>query len=180
MLPSSKKRTFSKPSFIQTNMQGKKIIIGTAEEKRLIKTLSTRDDFEAERIKRYLSMPDLTRKHGSPIKEMIDRTVAIPALSDFDQIEAPEIVPADISFDLFNFPSDHPARGKSDTYYVDEKNILRTHTTVMWFYYLQEADVKEKMSKNEPVGCFSFGKVYRKDEIDRHHMNVFNQIDGWY
>jgi phenylalanyl-tRNA synthetase alpha chain len=30
------------------------------------------------------------------------------------------------------------------------------------------------------VGCFSFGKVYRKDEIDRNHMNVFHQIDGWY
>ena len=36
------------------------------------------------------------------------------------------------------------------------------------------------MAKNEPVGAFCFGKVYRKDEIDRHHMNVFHQIDGWY
>ena len=36
------------------------------------------------------------------------------------------------------------------------------------------------MENGESVGCFSFGKVYRKDEIDRHHMNVFHQIDGWY
>ena len=36
------------------------------------------------------------------------------------------------------------------------------------------------MAAGEPVGCFCFGKVYRKDEIDRHHMNVFHQIDGWY
>lgn len=36
------------------------------------------------------------------------------------------------------------------------------------------------MAAGEPVGCFCFGKVYRKDEIDRNHMNVFHQIDGWY
>src|SRR3989338_4078566 len=160
-------------------MQGKKIVISTDEEKRLIKSLEKRDDFEAKRIKRYLSMPDLTRKQGSPIKEMIDRIVEIPALADFDQIEAPEMVPADISFDLFNFPSDHPARSKSDTYYVDEKNILRTHTTVMWYYYVNYPPVRERLKKHEPIGSLAYGKVYRKDEIDRRHMNVFHQIDGW-
>jgi len=50
----------------------------------------------------------------------------------------------------------------------------------MWYYYLQEPEVKRRMEAGEPVGCFSFGKVYRKDEIDRNHMNVFHQIDGWY
>jgi len=38
----------------------------------------------------------------------------------------------------------------------------------------------KRMAAGEPLGAFSFGKVYRKDEIDRHHMNVFHQIDGWY
>ncbi|MEK7501037.1 MAG: hypothetical protein AAB642_02845, partial [Patescibacteria group bacterium] len=69
---------------------------------------------------------------------------------------------------------------KSDTYYVDDNHILRTHTTVMWYYYLNDKGVKERIARNEPVGCFSFGKVYRKDEIDRNHMNVFHQMDGWY
>ena len=36
------------------------------------------------------------------------------------------------------------------------------------------------MAAGEPVGAFCFGKVYRRDELDRHHMNVFHQIDGWY
>ena len=89
-------------------------------------------------------------------------------------------MPATISFDLFDFPADHPTRNRSDTYYVDDKNILRTHTTVMWYYYLQEPAIKARIAANQPVGCFSFGKVYRKDEIDRSHMNVFHQIDAWY
>lgn len=151
-----------------------------SDEARLKKDLALRTDFEAKRIRRYLSMPDLSRTEGSPIKEIVDRVLASSYFKDFDVIKVPEIVPANISFDLFDFPADHPARSKSDTYFVDEKNILRTHTTVMWYYYLQKENVKKRMAAGEPVGCFSFGKVYRKDEIDRYHMNVFHQIDGWY
>ncbi len=136
--------------------------------------MSEHNKTASERIKRYLAMPDLSREAGSPIHEIVKRILAIPDFSYFDVIETPEVVPTDISFDLFDFPADHPARSRSDTYFVDDTHILRTHTTIMWYYYLQ------KNAKQEPMGFFSYGKVYRKDEIDRNHMNVFHQIDGGY
>lgn len=154
--------------------------ISRQEEDTLKKNLGERHDAEALRIRRYLAMKDLSRTDGSPINTIVKRVLDRKEFSEFDLIETPEIVPADISFDLFDFPDNHPARSKSDTYYVDDKNILRTHTTVMWYYYLNQDSVKERMARGEPVGCFSHGKVYRKDEIDRHHMNVFHQLDGWY
>ena len=154
--------------------------VSIEEQEKLLKNLEKRTDTEALQMKRYLSMPDLSRTPGSPIAEVVARVLALPDFQGFDVIEVPEVVPATMSFDLFDFPADHPTRSKSDTYYVDDKNILRTHTTVMWYYYLQLPEIKEKMAKGEPVGCFSYGKVYRKDEIDRSHMNVFHQIDGWY
>jgi phenylalanyl-tRNA synthetase alpha chain len=156
------------------------IKIESPEEKALKAELANRTDNEAERIKRYLAMPDLSRTEGSPLNEIVKRILAMPDYQNFDTIEVPEIVRADMSFDLFDFPKDHPARSKSDTYYVNEEHILRTHTTVMWNYYLAQESVKERMAKDEPVGSFSYGKVYRKDEVDRNHMNVFHQIDGWY
>ena len=156
------------------------IKIKSEEEENLKRQLENRHDAESERMKRYLAMPDLSRTPGSPIHEMVQRILTLPGYKNFDVIEVPEIVPADMSFDLFDFPPEHPARSKSDTYYVDDKNILRTHTTVMWNYYLAQEDVKKRMAMNEPVGSFSYGKVYRKDEIDRNHMNVFHQMDGWY
>jgi phenylalanyl-tRNA synthetase alpha chain len=156
------------------------IVISSDDELKLKKQLEKRTDFEVQRIKRYLAMPDLSRTAGSPIKEIVDRILASPYFKDLDIIETPEIVPYDISFDLFDFPADHPARKKTDTYFIDDKNVLRTHTTVMWYYYVNDKGVKKRIAENKPVGCFSFGKVYRKDEIDRKHMNVFHQIDGWY
>jgi phenylalanyl-tRNA synthetase alpha chain len=103
----------------------------------------------------------------------------VPSLESLDVIEIPEIVPAEITFDLFDFPADHVARSTSDTYYADAKNILRTHNTVSWYYYFNSPEVKEKFAHGEDLGALCFGKVYRKDEIDRRHMNVFHQIDGW-
>src|SRR3989344_4558013 len=155
-------------------------IVAKIDNAKALEVLESRTDSEAARIKRFLAMPDLTRTEGSPLREMVARILAGPDFTLFDTIEVSEIVPADISFDLFDFPKDHPARSKSDTYYIDENNILRTHTTVMWYYYLLDQGVQERMKRGEAVGCFSYGKVYRKDEIDRRHMNVFHQLDGWY
>jgi phenylalanyl-tRNA synthetase alpha chain len=150
------------------------------EEKRLIAGVEGRTDTDALRIKRYLGMPDLSRTPGSPLSELVKRARSTPSLKNLDNIIIPEVVPASISFDLFDFAADHPARSHSDTYYLDDKNILRTHDTVMWYYYLQLPEVQARIKKGEPVGTVCYGKVYRKDEIDNRHMNVFHQFGGWY
>jgi len=156
------------------------IRIPRKEEERIVRELKNRSDADAVRIKRYLSMPDLSRTPGSPLREIVKRVKEIPALAGFDDIEIPEIVPVDISFDLFDFPKNHPARSTSDTYYTDSNNILRTHDTVFWYYQLQEPEIRKRIENKESFGAICYGKVYRKDEIDRRHMNVFHQIGGWY
>jgi phenylalanyl-tRNA synthetase alpha chain len=131
-------------------------------------------------MKRYLNMPDLSRTPGSPLKEIVDRAMKVKSLKGFDVIEIPEIVPTRVLFDLFNMPPGHPARSKSDTYYVDEEYVLRTHDTVFWYYYLNDPAVRKRIENKEMLGVLCYGKVYRKDEIDRKHMNVFHQFGGLY
>ena len=162
------------------NSKSKEYIISTDSEKNLKKSLLERKDVEAQRIIKYLEMPDLSRTESSPLFEIIQKVRNLPGLNGFDNIVIPEIVPADISFDLFDFAPNHPARSKSDTYYVDDKNILRTHDTVMWYYYMNLPEIKEKIKNGESLGVMCYGKVYRKDEIDRKHMNIFHQMGGLY
>lgn len=152
--------------------------VKTEVEKDLLNKLESKTDVQSMRMKKYLSMPDLSRTTGSPIHEIVQRILAQDDFKNFDIIKVPEVVPVDVSFDIYGFAPDHPARSPSDTYFLDEKNILRPHTTVMWYYYLNQPEVKERMARGEAVGFFSFGKVYRKDEIDRNHMNIFHQMDG--
>ena len=154
--------------------------ISRAEEERLRAGLAKRTDADAARMERYLAMPDLSRTPGNPLRELVERIRAIPDFKNYDAIDAPEVMGTDIVFDLFNFPADHPARSRSDSYFIDDTHVLRTHTTVMWYYWLKEESVRTRMKAGKAVGALSWGKVYRKDEIDRKHMNVFHQIDGWY
>jgi len=156
------------------------ISISRTDEDRLRKELEERTDIEAARMRRYLAMPDLSRTPGSPLFEMVKRVKAVPTFSNFDTIDIPEIIPTSILFDLFNFPPEHPARSKSDTYFVDDAHALRTHDTVFWYYYLQQPEIKERIAKGESLGALCYGKVYRKDEIDRRHMNTFHQMGGWF
>ena len=158
----------------------REIIINDPNEQAVLKSLKERNDVKAERVKRFLDLPDLSRTDGNPLKAINDKVLGIKEFADFDVIKIPEIIPTKILFDLFDFAKDHPARSESDTYYADQENVLRTHDTVMWYYYLNHPDVKKKISKGESFGVFCFGKVYRKDEIDRHHMNVFHQMGGLY
>ena len=156
------------------------IRISETDEVGLRAELEKRKDVGAARIKRYLAMPDLSRTVGNPLYELVRSIRSIPDFKNYDTIDVPEIVGTDIVFDLFDFPKDHPARSGSDSYFIDDTHVLRTHTTVMWYYWLKEQAVRKRIEAGEATGALSYGKVYRKDEIDRKHMNVFHQIDGWY
>ncbi len=156
------------------------IVADDSTAKQLLSEVSTKKDTNALRIQRLLSLPDLSRKENSPIKFLIDKIIAMSEFKDFDVIQVPEIVSVRDIFDLLNAPKDHPTRKETDTYYVNQDHVLRTQTTVMWPYYLQRPDVIKQLEEIGEIGLLSYGKVYRKDEIDRSHFPVFHQIDGLY
>ena len=160
-------------------MAKEEINIEDPKEQELRAELQQRTDPEGLRLSRFLSMPDLSRTPGSPLSEIVNRALQVKSLQDFDVIKIPEIVPTRILFDLFNMPPGHPARSRSDTYYVNEDYVLRTHDTVFWYYYLNHPEIRERIARQETLGAVCYGKVYRKDEIDRKHMNVFHQFGGW-
>src|SRR3989338_11623777 len=158
----------------------KNIATDDKNERELIKDLNKRTDIKAERIKRLLKLPDLTRKENSPVKIMNDAIMSLPVWANFDIVEIPKIVTVEDNFDLLNTPKDHPSRRESDTYYLDQTHILRTQMTVMWPYYFRDKEVLERLKKDGEVGSLSPGIVWRKDEIDRKHFPAFHQTDFLY
>lgn len=156
------------------------IIIVDEKERCLIQDLEKRTDIKAERIKRMLKLPDLTKKENSPVKIVNDKILSLPVWADFDVVEIPRIVTVEDDFDLLNTPKDHPSRRESDTYYLDQTHILRTQMTVMWSYYFRDKKVLERLKSDGGVGSLSPGIVWRKDEIDRKHFPAFHQTDFLY
>ena len=158
----------------------REIIIKDPNEARLLASLEARSDIKAERVKRLLKFPDLTKRANSPVKFFFDQVVKLPCFKDFDIVDFPRIVTVEENFDLLNTPKDHPSRRETDTYYVDDGHVLRTQMTVMWSYYLKDKEVLARLEKEGEIKATSRGIVFRKDEIDRHHYPAFHQIDGLY
>jgi phenylalanyl-tRNA synthetase alpha chain len=147
-------------------------------KKFLLKNLNKRKDTEAERIKKFLAFPDLTKKENSPVKILFDQIINLPMFKGFDLVDFPKIVTVEQCFDLLNVPKDHPSRRKTDTYYLDDIHLLRTHTTTFWSFYLKDKEVLERLKKDGEIKALAPGVVFRKDEIDKNHYPVFHQIDG--
>ena len=78
------------------------------------------------------------------------------------------IVTSQQCFDDLLIPHDHPGRLPSDTYYVTESTLLRTHTSAHQSQHLRSG-----------VDAFlCSGDVYRRDEIDATHYPAFHQMEG--
>jgi len=158
----------------------KNIIINNPEETNLTEQLKGRSDIKAERIKRLLELPDLTKKENSPVKILVDQILKLSRFADFDFIDFPRIVSVEENFDLLNTSKDHPSRRETDTYYLTDKYVLRTQTTDMWSFYLKDKEVLERLKKDGHIEALSAGIIFRKDEIDRNHFPAFHQVDGLY
>lgn len=151
-----------------------------SEQERLFAELEQKTDAESNRLKRYIALADLSKKDGSPVKAITERVINLPTLKNLDIIETPEVITPEVVFDLFNFPKDHPARSASDSYFLDANHVLRPHTSLMWKYYLDIPEVRERLEKDGSIGVLSYGKCYRRDEIDWQHSNILHQIDGFF
>jgi len=132
---------------------------------------------KADRIAWMLALADLSRESGTPISLLLERVRSAACIADADVVTVPEIVSVERNFDLLNTPAAHPSRSESDTFYVSDTCVLRTHMTAMWTWYLRDDHVRDRLRKEGQVTGVSYGKVYRNDEIDRAHYPVFHQID---
>lgn len=78
------------------------------------------------------------------------------------------------NFDSLGFPSDHPGRSRTDTYYLNEKTVLRTHTSAHQADYFRLMKDENKKEDGYTVAA----DVYRRDAIDRSHYPVFHQMEA--
>ncbi|MDI6845233.1 MAG: phenylalanine--tRNA ligase subunit alpha [Candidatus Saccharicenans sp.] len=88
----------------------------------------------------------------------------------FSVEEGPEIETDYYNFEALNFPPHHPARDSWDTLYINDKLLLRTHTSPV------QIRVMEK--KKPPIRIIIPGKVFRRETPDPTHLPMFYQVEG--
>jgi phenylalanyl-tRNA synthetase alpha chain len=81
-----------------------------------------------------------------------------------------EVETVDYNFDKLAFGPTHPARSPRDTFFLDERTVLRTETSPSQIHSLEE--------REPPVYMVSIGRTYRRDTIDATHYPIFHQFEG--
>ena len=74
------------------------------------------------------------------------------------------------NFTALNIPDDHPAKADSDTLWVSDGVLLRTHTSPV--------QVRVMGAQDPPVAVICPGRVYRRDTQDATHSPIFHQVEG--
>lgn len=88
----------------------------------------------------------------------------------FDIIEGPEVETVYNNFDALNSPKNHPARDETDTFYITDDILLRTHTS--------SVQIRTMNSKTPPIRMVSAGRTFRYDDVDDTHSPMFHQLEG--
>ena len=133
-----------------------------AEEEKLV--------FIKEKID--VTEPGERRKLGAkhPITVTIDEINKILMSMGFAVAEGPQVETVFNVFDALNSPKNHPSRALTDTFYITEDVVLRTHTS--------SVQIRTLLSQEPPIKIIAPGRCFRCDTPDATHSPMFHQVEG--
>ncbi len=141
------------------------------KKKELEKELNAMPEFD-------VSMPPaLDRGSYHPITLVQRQCEAVFKSMGFAVEDYSEIVTDYECFEALNIPKHHPARDMQDTYYLENGQLLKSHTSAA-----QNAIYKKYkdalINEGKPIKAIFPGRCFRNEATDACHENTFFQMEG--
>ncbi|MGO1469208.1 MAG: phenylalanine--tRNA ligase subunit alpha [Tissierella sp.] len=129
-----------------------------------------REKIEEEKIDITIDTDEIMVGHRHPLLKTIDELEDLFISMGFTVVEGPEIETVKNNFDALNSPENHPSRDLSDTFYLNDELLLRTHTSPVQIRAMKEMGA--------PLKIISAGRTFRFDDVDDTHSPMFHQLEG--
>ena len=108
--------------------------------------------------------------HGHPNTIALEEVERIFVGMGYEVVEGPEVEYDYYNFEALNIPANHPAKDEQDTFYINDKIVLRTQTSPVQVRVMEKGKL--------PIRMIAPGRVFRSDEVDATHSPSFHQIEG--
>lgn len=108
--------------------------------------------------------------HSHPDTLALEEVENIFVGMGYEVVEGPEVEYDYYNFEALNIPANHPAKDEQDTFYINDKIVLRTQTSSVQVHEMEKGKL--------PIKMISPGRVYRADEVDATHSPCFHQVEG--
>ncbi len=112
---------------------------------------------------------NLGRLH--PTTQILRDITGIFAETGFQVYDSREVESDLYNFELLNIPPYHPARDMWDTFYINDKVVLRTHTSPGQIRAMQAFHP-------DPIRVILPGMCYRYEQVTSRHEMMFTQVEG--
>lgn len=106
-----------------------------------------------------------------PTTQTLRDIAAIFSDMGFQIFESREVESDLYNFELLNMPPYHPARDMWDTFYINERVVLRTHTSPGQIHAMRALHP-------EPIRVILPGMCYRYEAVTARHEMMFTQVEG--
>ena len=141
------------------------------DEKRTSFERALREEkMKSETIDVTLPGRKLRRGHLHPNTIALDEVEKIFVGMGYEVVSGPEIEYDYYNFEALNIPEGHPAKDEQDTFYINDKILLRTQTSSVQVHMMEQGKL--------PIRMISPGRVFRSDDVDATHSPSFHQIEG--
>ncbi len=150
-----------------------KVALEAACDERKLVLQQASDQAEVQGVDLSLpAVPTLRPGTMHPLPSIIEEICDIFRGMGFSREDGPDVELDYYNFTALNFPDDHPARDIQDTFYIDDKRLLRTQTSPVQIRLMER--------QKPPLAVVVPGRVYRNEAVDATHSSEFFQIEGLY
>ena len=118
------------------------------------------------------SLPGPSPSAGSlhPVTTITEHIEDVFRAMGFYLLDYPEVEDDAHNFEGLNIPADHPARDMQDTFWLQDGNLLRTHTS--------PGQIRAMAEFAPPFRAIFPGRVFRYERLDASHEHTFHQVEG--
>lgn len=140
------------------------------ETKKALAAKAREEQLKREVIDVTLPAKKQVTGHRHPNQIARDEIERIFVGMGYEVVEGPEVEYDYYNFEALNIPANHPAKDEQDTFYINDKILLRTQTSPV--------QVRTMESHSLPIKMIAPGRVFRADEVDATHSPSFHQVEG--
>ena len=140
------------------------------ETKKKLEEKAREEKMKQEVIDVTLPAKKINVGHRHPNTIALEEVERIFVGMGYEVVEGPEVEYDYYNFEALNIPANHPAKDEQDTFYINDKIVLRTQTSPVQARVMEQGKL--------PIRMIAPGRVFRSDEVDATHSPSFHQIEG--
>ncbi len=139
------------------------------EKKKNLEAFALAEQIKCETLDVTLPGRPMSQGGLHPLTQTENQIKQVLGGMGFEFVDGPELEDYAYNFDALNYPEDHPAMDEQSSFFVNDRQLLRTQTTALQGRIMSQ--------RRPPFRIATIGRCFRYEAVDATHHHTFHQVD---